>query len=74
MSTCLTCGNWALRSTPAWAARIGMACCDAKQTKAVTMSHWAGCEKHRALAESKVAARREWLVQRLGPKVLRGSK
>jgi hypothetical protein len=64
MNTCLTCINWRLSSGPRWAARIGMAPCAAKNTNAVTMSHWASCAAWRAQAEDAVAARRDWLTAR----------
>jgi hypothetical protein len=61
MSTCATCQHWPPRETPPWAARLGMACCAIKQTKAVTMSHWARCDQHQQASEERVAQRVQFI-------------
>lgn len=59
--TCMSCVNWSPRSTPSWAARMGMAVCSIKNTKAVTLSHWRSCAGWRGLDEQRVEQRIEWL-------------
>lgn len=68
MSSCLNCRHWLPKETPGWAVRLGLAICGRKQTKAVTMSHWAACPRWQAADAVLVGARSGWLV-RCGAKV-----
>jgi hypothetical protein len=61
MTTCATCRHWQPSATPVWAARMHMAVCELKNTKAVTMSHWHTCPQHRPAAADVQAARVVWL-------------
>ena len=61
MSTCLTCQNWLPKETPRWAVRLQMACCALKNTRAVTLSHWAACSKHQQADQKVVDGRTVWL-------------
>jgi hypothetical protein len=60
-STCSTCRHWLPRETPAWAARMHMAVCARKQTKAVTMSAWRSCNLHQQADQKVLDARVVWL-------------
>lgn len=61
MSTCLTCVNWTGKGVPMWAFKLGMACCSIKNTRAVTLNHWAACGSWRRVADDQVEIRRRWL-------------
>ena len=61
MSTCLSCTHWTGAGVPRWAFKLGMACCDLKNTKAVTMARWAACGRYSAADAGVVAARVLWL-------------
>lgn len=63
MSTCLTCINWTVAGMPRWAFRMGMACCAVKNTKAITLNHWAACNSHRPAPESQMPERLQWLMR-----------
>jgi hypothetical protein len=64
MSTCLNCINWRLNVAPAWAARLGMGACAMKNTKAVTLNHWAACDSWRSASADLVQDRAQWLTAR----------
>lgn len=63
--TCATCRHWLPRETPAWAARMGMACCAVKNTKAVTLAHWRSCASY-STAPADELQRRGDLLASLG--------
>lgn len=60
-TTCATCRHWLPKETPLWAARMHMACCALKSTKAVTMAHWHACPRHVVADASVLDARSGWL-------------
>jgi hypothetical protein len=68
VSTCLTCSNWTGKGVPMWAFKLGMACCSVKNTKAVTLSHWAACGSWRRATTEQVDERVVWL-KRVGVEV-----
>lgn len=59
--TCLRCKNWLPRETPPWAARLGMAICAKKLTKAVTLNHWRSCTEFTQAEDASVGRRIDWL-------------
>lgn len=59
--TCATCRHWLPKETPRWAARMQMAVCALKNTKAVTLSHRFTCSKHQPAAQRVIDARAVWL-------------
>lgn len=62
MNTCATCRHWLPRETPAWAARMGLACCALKNTKAVMLSHSRSCECFAAVPVDQQQKRTMWLA------------
>ena len=61
MSTCRTCNHWTATGVPRWAFNMGMACCALKNTKAVTLNHWAACGLHQPAPADKLPERDAWL-------------
>lgn len=61
MTTCLSCINWSAPTTVAWALRLGMRSCSVKNTKAVTLNHWAACPSWRSATTEQTEARVAWL-------------
>jgi NADH:ubiquinone oxidoreductase subunit B-like Fe-S oxidoreductase len=68
VNTCLTCANWEGKGVPMWAFKLGMACCSIKNTKAVTLNHWAACGRWRRANTDQVDERVVWL-KRVGVEV-----
>ena len=64
MSTCATCHHWLPAETLVWAARMSMACCAKKNTKAITVSHRHWCALFQVASDEAVAKKRA-LVRRL---------
>lgn len=64
MSTCLTCRNWTSQGVPAWAGELGHALCSLKQTRAITLAHWAACDLWAAVGPADVDKRVVWLQKR----------
>lgn len=64
MSTCLTCRNWTSQGVPAWAGELGHALCSLKQTRAITLAHWAACDRWAAVGPADVDKRIVWLQRR----------
>lgn len=63
MSTCLACINWTGAGVPRWAFKLGMACCALKNTRAVTLPHWAACPSWRGTHQEQIAQRSAWLAR-----------
>ena len=63
MSTCMNCVNWSANITVPWALRLGMRSCSVKNTKAVTLNHWAACPSWRATTPDQTEARAAWLAR-----------
>ena len=59
VTLCRTCRHWLPKETPAWAwESMDMAVCAKKNTKAVTMAHWAACEDHDRAEPQDIAWRK----------------
>lgn len=69
VTLCRTCRHWLPKETPAWAwESMDMAVCAKKNTKAVTMAHWAACEDHDRAESGDIAWRKAVMKTRATPR------